>query len=126
MNETTTSDRRTERSDQESGSVPSERPRTIWAALTLAPLAWAFHLVAAVSLVPAACEQGSELWLHLTTVVALPVAAIGVVLAVRVFRSLRHDPGNAAIGAAALSLAVISLGLIVVEELIILPLEPCA
>ena len=103
----------------------SPGPLLRWGGIALAPGAWGLHLAAAAALVPLACERGSELWLHLTTVVALPLALAGLVLARRLAARVADPDGNSALGLVAVALSLLSVALIVVEELIIFPLEAC-
>lgn len=93
--------------------------------LGLAPAAWIFHFVAGISLVPFSCDRGSEAWLHATTAAALPIGLVGLVLAWRLRGAVR-DGSNAVLGTVGVSLAVLSVGLIVVEQLALLPLEACS
>ncbi|HEY9555835.1 MAG TPA: hypothetical protein VIR58_03810 [Acidimicrobiales bacterium] len=109
-----------------SGDLSRARRRwLLLSGLVLAPVAWAIHLGAAAALVPLACERGEELWLHLTTVVALPLALTGLVCARRLARTFADEPGNELLGTLATALAALSVALIVVEQLVMFPLGPC-
>lgn len=100
-------------------------PALLVAGLGLAPLAWGIHLSVGAALVPAACGRGSELWLHLTTLAALALAGAGLLLARRLAGTVSDDAGTSVLGVLATALSLLSIGLIVVEGLVIVPLEPC-
>lgn len=105
-------------------------PRAIpaLAALLLAPLAWAAHLLVGVALVPAVCETGALWPFHLATVVTALVALGGVGLSLRerrAERSPRFGPRERFVGDVGLVVSLLFLALIVAEGLPALWVDAC-
>ncbi len=62
---------------------------TLCVAVAAAPAAWMAHLLVSYLLVPVACRQGSDLLLHVTTVVTALAAAGGGAVALRTWKRAR-------------------------------------
>lgn len=112
-------------------TAPDARRRRLALAVLLAPAAWVVHLSAGVALVPLSCERGTDAWLHLTTVVALIAAVAGAGLSRRALRRAADGDGD---GRHATDRFVARLGwwgalfltgLVLVEGLLVFPLEAC-
>lgn len=110
---------------------PPRSRRGLVVAVLLAPVAWAVHLSASAALVPVACEQGSDLWLHVTTLVTLAVAVTGLVLTRRALRAGDGGPAERPpevdrfIAALGWWGGLLSTGLIIAEGLLVFGLEAC-
>jgi hypothetical protein len=66
-----------------------------WVGLLLAPAAFFAHLQITYMMVPWACEHGGELWIHVSGVASVLLAAIGCAVAWRVWNHAgREAPGE--------------------------------
>jgi hypothetical protein len=70
--------------------------RAEWIGIFLAPVAFFAHLQVAYVLVPWSCVTGNNRWLHVANALSLIVAAIGALIARRVW--LHGDAGRASRG----------------------------
>jgi hypothetical protein len=69
-----------------------------WIGLFLAPAAFFAHLQVAYVLVPLSCATGNDLWLRVTDALSVILAAIGALVARRVWRHEDADQTGAAGG----------------------------
>ena len=68
---------------------------TQWTGLLLAPAAFFAHLQIGYVLVPRACRYHQEIWLHVVGVLSVVVAAVGLLVAWRVWQGTRDASGEA-------------------------------
>jgi hypothetical protein len=74
---------------------PQPAPVAQWVGLFLAPAVFAAHLQISYVLVPWACLRSGDVWVHVVDVLAIALAALGTVVAWRVWvRAGRDDPGE--------------------------------
>ena len=71
---------------------PQPAPVAQWVGLFLAPAAFAAHLQISYMLIRWACLRGADVWVHVVDVLAIVLAALGTVVAWRVWA--HHDPGE--------------------------------
>jgi hypothetical protein len=63
-----------------------------WVGLLLAPAAFFAHLQFAYANLPWACRTGNELWIHVSGVASVVLAAVGTLVAWRSWRRAGGDP----------------------------------
>jgi len=74
---------------------PQPAPVAQWVGLFLAPAAFAAHLQINYVLVRWACLRSADIWVHVVDVAAIALAALGTVVAWRVWmRAGRDHPGE--------------------------------
>jgi hypothetical protein len=76
--------------------LPEERGLAAqWVGLLLAPAAFFLHLQFAYAIVPWACRHQNDFWIHASGIAAVVLAAIGMLVAWRVWRrDGGDDPGE--------------------------------
>jgi len=74
---------------------PQPAPVAQWVGLFLAPAAFAAHLQINYILVRWACLRSADVWVHVVDVLAIALAALGTVVAWRVWQRVGRDhPGE--------------------------------
>jgi hypothetical protein len=69
-----------------------------WTGLLAGPFAWGLHMQANYALVPWVCKNGSEIIIHLVTILALAITAVGAFAAWRSWQEGREtDVDDAAL-----------------------------
>jgi hypothetical protein len=85
---------------------------TLWAGVLIAPLAWALQMQAGYILVQPACQAGRNTLLHIVTLAALLLAALGGFIAWRKWQQTGRAWPDEAAGALARSRFMAVLGLL--------------
>lgn len=98
---------------------------TRWVGLLLAPIAWSLHLLVAYGLVPISCPIGSNLLIHVATVLTLVLALVGGVFAYRTWKLADASDGTRFMGIAGLLMTGIFIAATVAEWYPAFSLGPC-
>jgi hypothetical protein len=105
-----------------------------WAGLLLAPAAFFAHLQGAYVLVPRACRYDAEVWLHVVGVAGVVVAAVGMLIAWRVWSAAgRHastEPGDPLararfLGVSGFAVSAVLVLLLLTQWLAAFVISPC-
>lgn len=80
-----------------------------WTGVLAGPVAWGLHMQVNYSLVPWVCKNGGEVFIHLVTIVALLITAVGALAAWRGWQAGREDESE---GEASRSHFMSALGLL--------------
>jgi tellurite resistance protein TehA-like permease len=102
-----------------------------WTGLLAGPAAWALHMQANYSLVPWVCKNGGEIFIHLVTVAALLITAVGAFAAWRAWQEKREagadgeDSRSHFMGALGLLMSGLFFVVIVAQEIPSFIFHPC-
>lgn len=102
-----------------------------WTGLLAGPTAWALHMQANYSLVAWACKNGGEIVIHLVTVAALLITAVGAFAAWRAWQQGRAEEADGEVsrthfmGALGLLVSLMFLLVIIAQAIPSFVFHPC-
>jgi hypothetical protein len=78
----------TARAEDETWARGARGQGTVWFTFLAGPFAWLFHLLGSYLLVPYACEYGLTILIHVTSLLALALAAAGGAVGLTTWRRM--------------------------------------